>query len=422
MSDTVVQNDNAAPFVVQPSIAEPAGHNVKTKGDDLSPLVWRGLILTIVSLGFYRFWYRTDLRRWYWRNTIVGNHALEYRGTARELFIGFLIALAVVLPLYFSGSLIALFASENLGNVVSALSGLIFLVLVQYGAYRSRRYRLTRTFWRGVSFDQRGSGWRYAAISIFWFALTVISLGLMFPLFRRALERYRINTTWFGSEQGSFDAPLWPVMKRWLVVWFLCLVMFGYSFTSIPGVWTPVAMGGTREMAVLPFLILVLAVFLPFLLWPFYRAAEFRAFTNATRLGAVRFESKLSTRAYYFVFLKTIVVFILLLICLFFVAMGALAAFATLIWLTVGSVDLSSRIANANSIIITGCAILAYLSVFLMFSYAKETFLNQRFWRHAAVTLTILNLQTADNILAQSIADESATGEGLADAFDFGGV
>src|SRR5215813_6408935 len=61
-------------------------------------LMIRGSALLAVTLGIYRFWLTTDQRRFLWSNTEVAGDALEYAGTARELVIGFLIAVAVLVP------------------------------------------------------------------------------------------------------------------------------------------------------------------------------------------------------------------------------------------------------------------------------------------------------------------------------------
>ena len=55
-------------------------------------LVKRGAGLELITLGFYRFWLATDMRRHLWSNTHVDGDAAEYTGRARELLIGFLVA------------------------------------------------------------------------------------------------------------------------------------------------------------------------------------------------------------------------------------------------------------------------------------------------------------------------------------------
>src|SRR3954466_10371422 len=62
-------------------------------------LLVRGAALLFVTLGIYRFWLATDVRRFLWSNTEIASDGLEYIGTARELLLGFLIAIALLVPL-----------------------------------------------------------------------------------------------------------------------------------------------------------------------------------------------------------------------------------------------------------------------------------------------------------------------------------
>src|SRR6202049_5282408 len=63
-------------------------------------LVTRGAGLELVTVGFYRFWLATDIRRHLWSNTHIDGDAAEYTGRGRELLIGFLFALAILVPIY----------------------------------------------------------------------------------------------------------------------------------------------------------------------------------------------------------------------------------------------------------------------------------------------------------------------------------
>src|SRR5262252_1308608 len=63
-------------------------------------LVTRGAALELITAGFYRFWLATDMRRHMWSHTEVDGDFFEYTGRAKELFIGFLIAMAILVPIY----------------------------------------------------------------------------------------------------------------------------------------------------------------------------------------------------------------------------------------------------------------------------------------------------------------------------------
>src|SRR5579884_4272209 len=60
----------------------------------------KGAALLMLTLGLYRFWFATDVRRFLWSNTEIEGDTLEYTGLATELLGGFLIAIAILVPLY----------------------------------------------------------------------------------------------------------------------------------------------------------------------------------------------------------------------------------------------------------------------------------------------------------------------------------
>src|ERR1700720_3311028 len=94
-------------------------------------LLIRGAVLLAVTLGIYRFWLATDIRRFLWANTEIAGETLEYTGTPLELLIGFLIAVAILIPVYAAFFLAAL----DLG-FIGQMSGLIgFALLGVLGQY-----------------------------------------------------------------------------------------------------------------------------------------------------------------------------------------------------------------------------------------------------------------------------------------------
>src|SRR5581483_12457396 len=82
--------------------APPAPGTVRFLGYDRAywRLLARGAVLLMFTLGIYRFWLATDIRRFLWSGTELAGDSFEYTGTARELLIGFLMALAILVPLY----------------------------------------------------------------------------------------------------------------------------------------------------------------------------------------------------------------------------------------------------------------------------------------------------------------------------------
>src|SRR6188768_350711 len=109
-------NEMSWPPQVPPPSPMPPPMPVAFSGSrsDFFHLVKRGAALELVTLGFYRFWLLTDIRRHLWSNTLVDGDAAEYTGRGKELLIGFLVALAILVPIYLGYFLIGLEARFGL--------------------------------------------------------------------------------------------------------------------------------------------------------------------------------------------------------------------------------------------------------------------------------------------------------------------
>src|SRR6476619_2098632 len=205
-------------------------------------LLIRGACLLLVTLGIYRFWLATDVRRFLWSNTEIAGDGLEYIGTARELLLGFLIAIALLVPLN-----IVFFLSAFSRGWLSQISGLLALVVLallgQYAVYRARRYRLTRTVYRGIRFHQTGSAWRYAVCAIFWWGMIGLTLGLAYPWAQASLERFKLRNTYYGDLRGHFAGSGTRLFFRGVLLWFAVMGPLAFGLMLAVGAvdWTAVS-------------------------------------------------------------------------------------------------------------------------------------------------------------------------------------
>ncbi len=139
-----------------------------------------GYLLMLMTLGMYRFWLLTNKRRFYWSHTQIHGEAMEYTGTAVQLLVGFLLALAIFLPLY--GFFFYLSTQSPAAAVYGYMgAGVFMFFLTGYASYRGRRFLLSRTLWRGIRFSQGGNAWAYAIRRFLWICLTIVTVGLAYP-------------------------------------------------------------------------------------------------------------------------------------------------------------------------------------------------------------------------------------------------
>ncbi len=198
-------------------------------------LFWLGLrtaLLTALTLGIYRFWAKTRIRRHIWSCVSADGDAFEYTGTGMEKFLGFLAAI-VVLALYLGAVQMILFyfgltlfgsaetqAQAFLQFGAFGITSLAVLPLIFFAQYRARRYKLARTRWRGVRFGVLPGAWGYVWRAMAHWAVTLLSLGLLWPRMTFYLEKYKADRSWYGDaafHQGGRWQGLYPAMKHLFV-------------------------------------------------------------------------------------------------------------------------------------------------------------------------------------------------------------
>jgi uncharacterized membrane protein YjgN (DUF898 family) len=280
-------------------------------------LMIRGAVLLMVTLGIYRFWLATDMRRFLWANSEISGEGLEYTGTPLELLFGFLVAVTVLVPLYG----VFFVAALDLG-LLGQLSGVIAFILLaflgQFAIYRARRYRLTRTVYRGIRFRQTGSAWRYAVCAVFWWGLTILTLGLAYPWAQARLEQFKMSNTYYGDLGGHFEGSGWSLFIRGLPLWLLVVGPFmgGLTLASRRVNWAAAIeaanQGGGDIMARIEgaspgfaaaIVIVVLAcgwtILAAGLLYPAFQALMLRWWLGGLRFGAAAAVSQIRTGQIY---------------------------------------------------------------------------------------------------------------------------
>lgn len=380
-------------------------------GEFLKMLI-AGSLLQIPTFGFYRFWLNTKLRRHLWANTQVEGEAFEYTGTATELLVGFLIALAILAPLYISYFIVS-FMLEDLAPFASVPLILIMYVLAHFGSYRARKYRATRTIFRGIRFWMKGSGWAYAFRAILWDFATILTLGLALPWAMASLERYRMRHTYFGTIQGGFSGTGWTLFKRGWWIWLLSLVLLIGSFALGFSLADEYPEHKEVLAGVTPFL----AIFGLMLLWPLVMAIFTRWHIDGLRFGGVAVTSNLRAGQIYGLFFKVFFSSIGFSLA-FSIALGVFAGIGALFFQ--GSMEAlqegePSTMAQLSIGIIVA---VAYLVLLLGFGVIQRYFFGRGLWTAVVTTTGVSNLPALNAAVAAG-QPSGVLGEGLADALDF---
>ncbi len=346
-----------------------------------------------------------------------------------ELLLGFLIAIAILVPLYVFAFVLTL-GMGPLGQAVSVLGIPLLAALGQFAYFRARRYRLTRTVFRGVRFRQTGSALVYAALTMLWWLTLLPTLGLTYPFMQAQLERYKLGHTHFGDLQGRFDGSGWRLLLRGLPMWFLVMTPFAIGILALASVdWsaaTEAASGrgtpwqrieraspGFAEAMVVAGLAFGISVLMALVLFPAFQALTHRWWASGLRLGPIAVRSGLLTRRIYGAYLRLVLFGLLFLLVIGIAA----AAVAGIVMAAFGA----SLQGEAREIAGTLAGVALYVVTMLGLSALYQTVVRLTLWRQIVDTAEMEGLAALDSVRASG-APSSAVGEGLADALNVGGI
>ncbi len=307
---------------------QPIDISFKSGGDRLIMLGVYNAVLRILSLGLYSFWAKTEVRKRLWSFTRINGEPLEYTGTGKELFLGFLIVFAVfILPVMGVGIAVALlFRSNSLALPLYQVGVyLVIFLLIGNAMYRAQRYRLSRTRWRGIRGTLAGSpakyGWAYfwtlavpALLVIAFSFLTsvavgpqvggaIVLLGIVLALWvlpwrANKLQGLMTNDMRFGDRPLSYSGTAGPLYKRYLYAWLGSALVY---LAAIGATGVYVLRSGALinwQMAKIPpslvdiltlAAIWILALFVIAILTAWYRASQYRHFAAHTHFEAATF-------------------------------------------------------------------------------------------------------------------------------------
>lgn len=349
---------------------------------EFAPIAFTNLLLTIVTLGIYRFWATARERRYLWSRTRFIDDRLEWTGTGLELFIGFLLVFALLLGpivfLQFGLQAMVLRGYTGIAVLITLAVYIFIFYLVGVARFRALRYRLSRTHWHGIRGGADDQGFAYGWSYIWRTTVGYLALGLMVPWSMTTLWNERWRHMSFGPHRFDADAQWNSIFGRYMIFYLspiLLLIVLGILIAvgavavgSLGGFNTS---GPPQGGALAAIIIAGIAFYLLFfvalgLVAMIYYSAFYREAIGAVTLSTLHFGFTARTKDW--------------------------------IWLFVGNVAL---------VVVT-------LGIGLIF-------LRYRNWKFFITHLEAFGEVDLD-LLTQSRTREPGQGEGLLDAFDVGAI
>ena len=274
------------------------------------------LALSILTLGLYRFWGRTRIRRYVWSHSSLLGEPLEYTGRGMELFLGFLFALVLIYGplagLYFGLDIdfpepdeeASAAQFEDFGILLLiVLAATPILMLFYYVAlFAAYRYRIARTSWLGIRGGMEGSAWSYGVLGLGLGFLNVISLGWTKPWADSVVFKYRLGRTWFGDGAFASQLDAGGLYVRYALAWFGILFGLVVAGLVMAAFWQSGLLKVQNHQAATTPWLLEAVVFLvqlfPLIAYQLiicaYKAALVRNIARTLTYGPVRFRAEVT--------------------------------------------------------------------------------------------------------------------------------
>lgn len=268
---------------------------------DYAPIAFTNLLLTIVTLGIYRFWATTRTRRYLWSQTRFIDERLEWTGTGKELFIGFLLALLLfgvpLLFLQFGAQALILRGHADIAGILSIAALGLIVYVTGVARFRGLRYRLSRTFWHGIRGGSNDNGLGYGLSYVLKNAIGYFPFFLLVPWAMISLWNERWRKMSFGPHAFRSEARARPIFKIFLLFYLSPIlivliigamaVTFGASF----GNFHVFNDGAPPVIAIVLLLIVVAVVYMLLgLIALAYYAAYLREGIGGLSLAGINFE------------------------------------------------------------------------------------------------------------------------------------
>lgn len=181
------------------------------------------VLLTIVTLGIYAAWAKVRKRRYFYANTRLFGHTLEYLADPVKILYGNLIVAGVFLIYALLGTISPLLQLPIL---------LLFAIAVPWFIVRAFSFNARNTAWRGLRFNFTGKYGGAAVVFLLWPLLVPLTFGLIFPYIAKKQKEFIVNHHAYGTSPFSFAGETAEIYKIYGIsaLFFLPIAILYFAF------------------------------------------------------------------------------------------------------------------------------------------------------------------------------------------------
>lgn len=191
-------------------------------------------ILQVITFNFYYPWAKAAKLNYLYEQTEFAGSRFKFHGTGKEMFIGYLKMLAIIIVIY-GGFWWAKGNEQVLLSFLLLYGGLI--LVYPLAIHGTAKYRLSRTSWRGIFFGYRGELGELFAKFFIGILVSLFTLGIYWSWVEVDLRKYVTKNVRFGSVEFDFvgkGIDLFLIKLKYIIFLFAAVV-FGVILMFVMG-------------------------------------------------------------------------------------------------------------------------------------------------------------------------------------------
>lgn len=261
------------------------------------------VFLTVITMGIYTFWAKVKVRKYLWSQVEFSEDRFAYHGTGIELLKGLLRASVIFGIPYMAIAIGPELAGANTwiifgGKILAACMALLFVPIAIVAA---RRYRFSRTSWRGIRFSFRGRILKYLKILFVGGALNALTLGAYFPFFIIRQQAFFVTNTFFGAQRFRFSGKGKDLLTFFILPYLFQTIGFGLAFAMAYMMANNQAalLSASQESGMFVISAIPIIYILGYVIWFRYLVQQQRYFWEHTYFGEARFHFPITSWSYF---------------------------------------------------------------------------------------------------------------------------
>lgn len=172
------------------------------------------VLLSIVTLGVYSAWAKVRNKQYFYGNTLLDGSPFEYNASPMAILKGRMVVVAI---------LIIYSITKYFYPLAEGLFLIAFFLALPWLVMRSMMFNARYSSYRNLNFSFEKNFTSALKTFIGLGVLVPLTLGLIYPYYMHAIQKYRVDNHGYGQFSFNFKSKVKSFYKYYLIAFFIMI-------------------------------------------------------------------------------------------------------------------------------------------------------------------------------------------------------